>query len=61
MYATGKQINFIKFLATDRGYDNAIDARRQFDGVINSISSMTVRDASLMIDWLKSEPRRQAA
>jgi hypothetical protein len=56
MYATDKQIGFIKFLAGQKGFEDVVAARTQWDGQINGVSSMPSRDASEMIDWLKLLP-----
>jgi hypothetical protein len=54
MYATDKQISFISFLAKKAGFTSSIAAYQDFSGDVKRISSLTARDASALIDWLKS-------
>ena len=54
MYASDKQIGFINFLAKKAGFTSAVAAYQDFSGDVKSISSLNVRDASALIDWLKS-------
>lgn len=56
MYATEKQIGFIRFLAGQKGFEDVVAARMQWDGEINGVSSLPSQQASEMIDWLKSLP-----
>jgi hypothetical protein len=54
MYASDKQTRFISFLAKKAGFTSGIAAYQDFSGDVKSISSLTVRDASALIDWLKA-------
>lgn len=56
MYATDKQIGYIKALATRLGFRDGVTAVDDYGFGIRSVSSLTKREASELIDWLKTNP-----
>jgi len=52
--ATFKQIGFLKFLAGKAGFDGVTAAWQAWSGEIKGASALTIREASELIDELKS-------
>lgn len=59
-HASGAQIDFITSLAAKAGYSSAFDAINAYGLGLRSASSLTIREASEMIDFLKSGPAEKA-
>lgn len=56
MHATDKQIGYIKALASQIGFRDSVCAVDDYGFGIRSVSCLTKREASELIDWLKSNP-----
>lgn len=52
--ASPKQIGFLKFLASRAGFDGITQAWQAWSGEIKGASALTIREASELIDELKS-------
>lgn len=60
MNATSKQVSYIRFLASKLGFRDDVTAVDDYGFGIRSVSSLTIREASELIDWLKSNPAPRA-
>jgi len=60
MNATDKQIGYIKAMARRLGFRDDICAVDDYGFGIRSVSALTRREASELIDWLKTNPAPRA-
>jgi hypothetical protein len=56
MHATEKQIAYINALVRQVGFQSGVCAVDDYGLGIRSVGSLTKREASLLIDWLKTSP-----
>lgn len=60
MFSTEKQISYIKSLARKLGFNSDVAAVDDYGFGIKAASSLTKREASELIDWLKTNPAPRA-